>query len=116
MADLEARHRNDAESSDSGCRYRRYEAANATTANSWKAAHNAYIQIGVELGIGGILAFLLAIRGALLSGWKVRSMSTPSGDESDDKLAFDRMLATAALCSLIGELTRRSSSRWLTTR
>jgi len=32
-------------------------------------------------------------------------MSTPVGDESDDKLAFDRMLATAALCSLIGELT-----------
>ena len=82
-----------------------YEAANATTANSWKAAHNAYIQIGVELGIGGILAFLLAIRSALLSGWKVRSMSAPVGDESDEKLAFDRMLATAALCSLIGELT-----------
>ena len=57
-----------------------YEAANATTANSWKAAHNAYIQIGVELGIGGILAFLLAIRGAVLSGWKVRSMSAPAGE------------------------------------
>lgn len=82
-----------------------YEAANATTAGSWKTAHNAYIQIGVELGIGGILCFLLAIRAAFRSGWKARQASAPTGHDVNEFLAFDRMLATAALCSLIGELT-----------
>jgi O-antigen ligase len=82
-----------------------YEIANAVTSNSWKTAHNAYIQIGVELGVGGLIAFFLAIRHALRSGWKVRVFTAPKeGADSDERLAFDHLLATAALCSLIGQL------------
>ena len=83
-----------------------YEAANAVTSGSWKTAHNAYIQIGVELGVGGLIAFFVAIRGAFRSGWKVRAATAPGASNDDDELRpFDRLLATAALCSLVGELT-----------
>jgi O-antigen ligase len=85
-----------------------YDIANSVVSGSWKNAHNAYVQIAVELGIGGILAFLFAIRHAFRAGWTVRKLTAAaaaSGPDPDGNIALDRLFATTAICSLVGELT-----------
>jgi O-antigen ligase len=82
-----------------------YETANAVVYGSWKTAHNAYIEIGVELGVGGLIAFLLAIRTSLMSGWRLRAASQAPANDPHGSVALDRLLVTAALCSLIAELS-----------
>lgn len=83
-----------------------YETANATTNATWATAHNAYIQIGGELGIAGLVVFLVAIRAAFKSGWRMRRQSAADqarGNEQPE--SFEHALATASICSLVAVLT-----------
>ena len=87
-----------------GVGVRAYEVAGGITANSWLNAHNALIQIGAELGIGGLVLFLLVIAAAFRAGFRVRRWSAPaSGPPRESDLTY--LLATAAICSLIGTLS-----------
>lgn len=64
----------------------------------WSAAHNSYVQIGAELGIPGIVAFLLLLRSLFKTGWQVARSKRPEHPES----ARERALAEALLAALIG--------------
>jgi O-antigen ligase len=79
-----------------------YMYANANAAHSWVNAHNALVQIGAELGIGGLVAFVAAlvagIRGSLLLRRKTAPTATGYRTPADE---FDHAFATAAVCSLI---------------
>ena len=64
-------------------------------------AHNAYVQIGAELGFGGLICFV----GAILASWvgvrRVRKrLLGPGFDPAVAKKEVG--MATAALCSLVG--------------
>jgi O-antigen ligase len=59
----------------------------------WSAAHNSFVQIGAELGILGLIAFVAAIGTALRSLSRVANRSTHSGAVS---------LARALSASLVG--------------
>lgn len=39
----------------------------------WSAAHNSFVQVGAELGIGGLLAFLGLLIAGYRSAWRARS-------------------------------------------
>ena len=89
-----------------GIGVRAFEVANGEIAHSWINAHNALVQIGAELGIGGLIVFVTAAGAALRSAHaavrRTRVAPTPAGAPLTD---FDRGLATAAMCSLAAELT-----------
>ena len=89
-----------------GVGVRAFEVANGNLAHSWINAHNAVVQIGAELGIGGLVAFLIAViaafQAAVATVRRTRAGPVPARDSVAE---FDRGLATAALCSLIAELT-----------
>lgn len=76
-----------------------YEIANGVTAGSWLNAHNAYIQIGVELGVGGMVAFAAATVYAVAGAWR----ETRRGVAQRGSVA-DRQVAHAVLASLLGVL------------
>ena len=89
-----------------GIGVRAFEVANGTIAHSWVNAHNAVVQIGAELGLGGLIAFIIAVGAALRSAYAAIRRTTPvPGRMSDPAMDFDHGLATAAMCSLIAELT-----------
>lgn len=89
-----------------GIGVRAFEVANGNLAHSWINAHNAVVQIGAELGIGGLVAFLVAVVAAFQAALAMvrRARAVPVAAQ-DSVAEFDRALATAALCSLIAELT-----------
>lgn len=88
-----------------GVGVRAYEVANGNLAHSWTNAHNAVVQIGAELGIGGLIAFLVAVAAAGQTALAlVRRATVVQGGPPESVANFDRGLATAALCSLIAEL------------
>ena len=88
-----------------GVGVRAFEVANGTIAHSWLNAHNAVVQIGAELGLGGLIAFIVAICVALRSAYTAVRRTRPlPGRVSDPALDFDHGLATAAMCSLIAVL------------
>lgn len=89
-----------------GVGVRAFEVANGTIAHSWLNAHNAVVQIGAELGLGGLIAFLVAVLVALRSALAVIRRTRPApGRGSDPTMDFEHGLATAATCSLIAELS-----------
>ena len=88
-----------------GVGVRAYEVANGNLAHSWMNAHNAIVQIGAELGIGGLAAFVVAVvvafQAALGLVRRTRGVPQAARDAMSD---FDRGMATAAMCSLVAEL------------
>lgn len=83
-----------------------YMYANANAAHSWVNAHNAFVQIGAELGVGGLVTFVVAvvagIRGAIFLRKKTAPTATGYRAPTDE---FDHAFATAAVCSLITTIT-----------
>ena len=89
-----------------GVGVRAFEVANGTIAHSWLNAHNAVVQIGAELGLGGLVAFIVAVAAALRSAYAaMRRTTLVPGRVSDPAMDFDHGLVTAAMCSLIAALT-----------
>ena len=90
-----------------GVGVRAYEVANGNLAHSWINAHNAIVQIGAELGIGGLIAFVAAVVTALQTALAMvrRTRGAVQVGARESVADFDRGLATAALCSLIAELS-----------
>ena len=83
-----------------------YMYANGAAAHSWVNAHNAFVQIGAELGVGGLIAFTWAVVGAFRAGWLIRRRTAPTAQgfrSPEDE--FDYAFATAALCSLATTIT-----------
>jgi O-antigen ligase len=88
-----------------GVGVRAYEVANGTTAHSWVNAHNAIVQIGAELGIGGFIVFIAMFAAAFKAARMVRRRYAPTGGVfASPEAEFEYSLATAALVSLVTEL------------
>jgi O-antigen ligase len=88
-----------------GVGLRAYDAADGVTSGSYTDAHNAFVQIAAELGVGGIVAFVMAIVTAFRIGLRRRrdlSKARPEVPENDRALAS--ALMTAALCALIADV------------
>lgn len=80
--------------------------ANGTMSGSYVDAHNAYVQIAAELGVGGIATFGFMIAHAFKSIWRRRrAIRAAEAPGSSSQQSLESALATAALCSLIAELT-----------
>jgi O-antigen ligase len=77
-----------------------YEIANGVTADSWKNAHNAYMQVAVELGVLGLVAFIGAILSAVKDGWRAAHCPVDGRISKDDSAGTHR-LAYAVLASLL---------------
>jgi len=84
-----------------------FPVADAAVSGRYVDAHNTYVQIAAELGILGIgslvVMMVTAYKSIQRSRRSLRAMAQ-AGDTSDE-VALDTALATAALCSLIAELT-----------
>lgn len=80
-----------------------YEIANGITSGSWLTAHNAYIEIGVELGIAGFVTFVAMILYAVSAAWRTAHRPWPSVSKHDDPFA-PRQVAYAVLASLLSVL------------
>ncbi len=80
-----------------------YEAAAYSIHGSWATAHNSFVQIGVELGVGGFVTFIVAIVAAFRAGLAARRSA--GGIAGTATHQFDRALATASLCSLAAVIT-----------
>jgi O-antigen ligase len=88
-----------------GVGVRAYEVANGTTAHSWVNAHNAIVQIGAELGIGGFIVFIVMFAAAFKAARMVRRRYAPTAQGfAGPEAEFEYSLATAALVSLVTEL------------
>ena len=80
-------------------------AANGATSGSYVDAHSAFVQIAAELGIIGIATFLVMIAFAFKSIWRRRRALAAAPIGTREEQSLDAALATAALCSLVAELT-----------
>jgi len=88
-----------------GVGVRAYEVANGTTAHSWVNAHNALVQIGAELGIGGFIVFMVMFAAAFKAARTIRRRYAPTANGfASPEAEFEYSLATAALVSLVTEL------------
>jgi O-antigen ligase len=96
-----------------GVGIRAFIPANGVTAGSYVDAHSSYVEIAAELGIGGLVSFVLMIGTAFKSAtWRAKvtravpsvTNQTRSSSEPAPQ-SLESALATAALCSLIAELT-----------
>ena len=82
-----------------------YQWANAATVGLYATAHNAYIQLGAELGFGGSILFFTAIVSAFKCGWWARRHSAAEEMVGGKRIeSFERALATASLISLVAHL------------
>jgi len=84
-----------------------FPVADFSLGSGFMDAHNSYVQVAAELGIPGIVAFVMMIAAAFKSVWGMRRSSgaiVRSG-QPNEQAAFDLALSTAALCALIAELT-----------
>lgn len=61
-------------------------------------AHNSLVQIGAELGVPGLLAFLGMVATAAAGLWRIRSRASASGEAAAD----DAALASSVLTSITG--------------
>src|SRR5262249_21791025 len=69
-------------------------------------AHNAYIQIGAELGVSGLIVFIILIRAAFRAGIRARRrLALQLLARPDTELSLQYELLGAALTSLVGYLT-----------
>lgn len=79
-----------------------YEVADGVTAGSWHTAHNAYIQVGAELGVVGLLAFLSAVAYSAIALWRrsrtITSLSYDEGMELQRQVAVAVLGAFVAVC------------------
>jgi len=66
----------------------------------WSAAHNSFVQVGAELGVPGLVFFLLAIGRACASLWRAQRASRAAPSEDRDLAA----LASATMSGLVGFL------------
>jgi O-antigen ligase len=83
-----------------------FEVANGTTFGTYLSAHNAWVQIAAELGVVGVGSFIAMIWLAFKFGWwKRRALLNVTPLARGDDYSFDLALITAAICSLIAELT-----------
>jgi len=64
----------------------------------WSAAHNSYVQIGAELGIPGLIAFVVFLFQLLKSGW--RTSRSPRREGRDT--ARQRAMAEALVATMVG--------------
>jgi O-antigen ligase len=81
--------------------------ANGATSGSYLDAHSAWVQISAELGVFGIGTLILLVVTAfktIVARRRALRAAAAQGNQSPE-LSLDRALATAALCSLIAELT-----------
>jgi O-antigen ligase len=86
-----------------GVGVRAYEVANGNLAHSWMNAHNSFIQIGAELGVGGLIALITAIVVVFRMAVAARKRTAARANGSSD-MEFEHALLTAAICSLVAEL------------
>ena len=63
----------------------------------WSAAHNSFVQIGAELGVAGLVGFILLLWRAYRAGWTLRRAA--SGTE---KISAEAALGQALAVSLVG--------------
>jgi O-antigen ligase len=84
-----------------------FQPADGAISGSYVDAHDAYVQIAAELGVLGITAFVIMIRKAFSTIWSRRRALRAGwlGSPASGEVSLDEALATAALCSLIAELT-----------
>jgi putative inorganic carbon (hco3(-)) transporter len=88
-----------------GVGLRAYEAADGLISGSYTDAHNAFIQIAAELGVGGLVAFVAAIVASFRLGVRRRSkLSKPASGVAENDRALGAALVTAALCALIADV------------
>jgi O-antigen ligase len=80
-------------------------AANGATSGSYVDAHSAFVQIAAELGIIGIATFVVMIAFAFKAIWRRRRALAAAPIGTSEERSLDTALATAALCSLVAELT-----------
>ena len=85
-----------------GVGVRSYEIAGGTLAHSWVNAHNAFIQVGAELGVGGLVVFVMTISAALRLALQARRRLSGSNLTPSDELG--RSLGTAAFSALVATL------------
>jgi len=85
-----------------GVGVRSYEIAGGATAHSWVNAHNAFIQVGAELGVGGLVVFVMTVAAALRLALHARRRLTGDNLTPDEEMA--RNLFTAAFSSLVAVL------------
>ena len=64
-------------------------------------AHNAYVQIGAELGVGGLVCFLGAITFCFVGCARVRKRLLATRSEAPD-VKREIGVATAAICGMVG--------------
>jgi O-antigen ligase len=81
-----------------GVGVRSYEIAGGTLAHSWVNAHNAFIQVGAELGVGGLVVFVMMVSAGLRLALQARRRLSGSTTPSDE---LGRGLMTAAFSALV---------------
>ena len=80
----------------------------------WSAAHNSYVQIGAELGVPGIVAFLILLRSMLMSGWQVaRSKRDDTGEGPRERALAEALLATMVGYCVAGFFLSQAYSAYL---
>jgi O-antigen ligase len=69
------------------------------------AAHNMYVEVAVDLGVGGLLAFIVGCVAGVGSAWRVRKRAIErfrtTGDRADSDLAVFGGAAAASLLSVM---------------
>jgi O-antigen ligase len=84
-----------------GVGIRAYEMASGFATGSWMNAHNALIQVGAELGLFGLIAFVTAAIYSVRSGLRVRKACE---GHTDDRAVQANQLAIASVTSLLSLL------------
>lgn len=64
----------------------------------WSAAHNSFVQIGAELGIPGLIAFLLLLYRMFSTAWRISRDKSNQGPTA----ASERAMAETVVASLVG--------------
>ena len=69
----------------------------------YTAAHNSFVQIGAELGVGGLIAFLVMWATSAIGAWRVRARTLWRAAELPHHIADQEIgLANASIGALIG--------------
>ena len=72
-------------------------ALNELRGMTWRKVHNVYLEIGVELGVPGLVLFVLLVRSAFRTARKARDLSRgPRGDPDVAALADGLVISLAA--------------------